>query len=150
MPYITLADMQAALPPEITDSLLDDHGAGVGDAAAWTRIAEAVEREINGRLAMRYTLPLASVPAVVADAAFTLAAEALYQRRGFYGESNPWTARAQGIRGTTGQQGGQPGLLDRLANGEIPLFAAATPTNAQGGVITAPAKTQSANGHILA
>jgi hypothetical protein len=150
MPYIELADMQAALPPEITENLLDDHGVGLGDAAAWAKIVAAVSREIDGKLGMRFAVPLSPVPAVVHDAAFVLAAEALYHRRGYYGEANPWTARAQGIRGTQGQQGGQPGLLDRIATGEIPLTAAAEPARPAGGVISEPAKTHSSARRLLA
>lgn len=147
--YITLAEMKAALPVELTEQLLDEHGTGVGDADAWAKIAAAVTREIDGKIGMRFSLPLATVPAVIHDAAFVLAAEALYHRRGYYDAANPWTKRAQGIRGTQGQQGGQPGLLDRIASGDEPLFAAARPANAVGGVIAEPSRLAS-RGRLLA
>ena len=119
--YVTLAQMKAALPVELTEELLDDSGSGVPDAANWPAIAARVSDEIDGKIGQRYTLPLSPVPVVLTNAAFVLAAELIYQRKNYHGEANPWFTRAQGIRGTLGQPGGQAGLLDRIASGEQPL-----------------------------
>jgi hypothetical protein len=128
MPYITLAKLKAGLPIEITDKLLDDDGSGVAPSDNWTAIATSVQDEIDGRIGQRYAVPFADpVPAVIANAAFVLAAELVYQRRGFFNDGNPWTARAQGIRGSAGTPGGQPGLLDKIASGDEPL----TPSTAR-------------------
>src|SRR4051812_40751531 len=122
-PYITLAKIKAGLPAEITAQLLDDTGSGLPDAANWSAIVDAVTTEINGKVGQRYALPFADPqPDLLCSAAFVLAAELCYQRNNFYGESNPWTARANSIRGTQGQPGGQAGLLDRIASGEEPIL----------------------------
>lgn len=143
MPYVTRTELTAAVPTDLAARLLGSSG-----DATWTEIEAAVAREIDGRLAARYTVPLAEpVPAIVRSAALVLAAEALYQRQGYYGDSNPWTKRADGIRGTEGQQGGQQGLLDRLAAGNPPLYASAPQAAARGAVaITERAPTTSATG----
>lgn len=148
MPYVTLAQIRAALPAEITAQLLDEHGSGAPDAGTWAEVLAAVETEIDGKLAARFTLPLPGpTPVILRYAALTLAAELLYQRRGYHGESNPWTKRAELVRGTQGQQGGQPGLLDRIVGGEVPLTASTAPAKPQATAITSPAKTHSQGGY---
>lgn len=150
MPYVTAAKLRAALPAEVTARLLDDHGTGEADAGAWAEIQSAVQTEIDGKVGMRYPVPFADpVPPVIANAAFILAAELVYQRKGFFNDGNPWMKRAQDIRGTQGQQGGQPGLLDRIAAGEIPLTAEAPRSRPAGAVIAEPAKTTPSRGHML-
>ena len=144
--YVSRSELTAAVPADLAGQLL-----GAGGDAIWTEIEAAVAREIDGRLAARYTVPLPEpVPAIVRSAALVLAAEALYQRLNFYGDSNPWTKRADGIRGTAGQQGGQEGLLDRLAAGNPPLYAAAVqaPKRSAAAIIE-PAVTTSARGNRL-
>jgi hypothetical protein len=149
MSYVTLAQLKAALPADITAQLLDDLGAGAPTPGVWTEVVAQVTAEIDGKLAMRFALPLSPVPQVIANAAFVLAAEALYQRKGFFGEKNPWCARANSIRGTQGQPGGQPGLLDRLASGEATLTADTKAAKPTGAVIAEAAKTTSARGNLL-
>lgn len=139
--YVALSDLQGKLPADIFTAVSSE---------VWARIAADVAGEIDGRLAQRYPVPLSPVPALVATAAQVLAAEAVYQQRGYYGDANPWTARANGIRGTLGQQGGQAGLLDQVASGEAPLYAAAPQASKRPAVaITEPAITTSSRGHRL-
>jgi phage gp36-like protein len=147
--YVTLTKLKAALPAEITAQLLDDHGSGAPSPGVWDEVVAAVQAEIDGKLGMRYPVPLDPVPAVISHAAFVLAAEALYQRRNYHGDANPWTKRAEQIRGTQGQQGGQPGLLDRLASGEVPLTVQSRPARPAATAITETAKTTSGAGNLL-
>ncbi len=150
MAYVTSAQLRAALPPEMTAQLLDDHGTGEADSSAWSEIQAAVQTEIDGKVGMRYPVPFTDpAPAVIRNAAFILAAELIYQRKGFFNDGNPWTKRAQDIRGTQGQQGGQPGLLDRIASGEVPLTASAPRARPAGAIIAEPAKTTPRSGHML-
>lgn len=137
--YVALSDLQGKLPADIYADVSTE---------VWARIAADVSGEIDGRLAQRYTVPLSPVPAIVATAAQVLAAEAVYQQRGFYGDSNPWTARANGIRGTLGQQGGQAGLLDKIAAGDEPLYAAAPQSSRNATAITEPSTTYSTRGRL--
>src|SRR5438876_694309 len=110
--YLTYDQMKAALPADIMAQLLDDTGSGVADLAKWAQVVAAVAREIDGSLEQKYALPLAVVPNSVGNAAFALAAELLYQGRGFYGDANPWTARAREVRK----------FLQSVAAGATPLL----------------------------
>jgi len=151
MSYLTLSQMKAALPAEITDQLLDDNGAGVGDAAVWTEIVNTVTQEIDAKVGQRYTLPISDAQALklLGDYAFVLAAELLYQRKGFFAAANPWTARAQSVRGTQGQQGGQPGALDNIADGSSPLVPNAPRRSTPAAAITETTKLVSSQGNNL-
>ncbi len=144
--YVSRSELTAAVPADLAGQLL-----GAGGDATWTTIEAAVSRAIDGRLAARYAVPLPEpVPAIVRDAALVLAAEALYQQAGYFDAVNPWTKRAECIRGTVGQQGGQEGLLDRLAAGNPPLYAAAVQApKRSAAAITEPAVTTSARGNRL-
>lgn len=146
MPYVLRTELTAAVPADLAAQLL-----GAGGDATWAAIEASVSRAIDGRLAARYTVPLPEpVPAIVRDAALVLAAEALYQQAGYFDAQNPWTKRAECIRGTQGQQGGQEGLLDRLAAGDPPLYAAAVQAPKRtASAITEPAGTHSAAGSRL-
>lgn len=137
--YITYAQMKAALPPDIMAQLLDDTGSGAPDAAKWTEIVAAVGREIDGALEQKYTLPLGTVPNSIGNAAFVLAAELLYQGRGFYGEANPWTERAKGVRT----------FLGEIASGEKQLTPTTAKTKSPAAAITETAKTYPATGNTL-
>lgn len=138
------------MPEQFTAQLLDDHQVGAADPSVWAEIVLAVEGEIDGKLAQRFALPLAEpTPKLIVDAAFVLAAELLYQRRGYYDEQNPWTKRANTIRGTQGQQGGQPGLLDRIASGEVPLTIATPAARPPATAITEPSRLSSGYGNNL-
>jgi len=147
--YITFAQVVAGLPAGITGQLLDDTGAGTPDMDIWQQIVAAVGQEIDGKIGQRYALPLPDpLPQILLNAGFVLAAELLYQRKGFFGDSNPWFDRATAIRGTAGQQGGQPGLLDKIAAGELPLSPDLNRKRPSASVITEPTRTHSATGRL--
>lgn len=143
--------MRAGLPPEITDRLTDDLGSGFGDTAVWNEVLAAVTQEIDAAVGQRYTLPISDAAALklLGNYAFVLAAEALYQRKGFFDAANPWLARAQSVRGTLGQPGGQAGALDRIASGEVPLVPNAPRRSAPAAALTEPAKLHSTTGANL-
>jgi hypothetical protein len=147
--YITFDQVVAGLPAEITNQLLDDSGAGTPDMDIWQQIVLAVGQEIDGKIGQRYALPLPDpIPQILLNAGFVLAAEMLYQRKGFFGDANPWCARATAIRGTAGQQGGQPGLLDKLVTGELPLSPDLQRKQPSVSVITERARTHSHCGRL--
>jgi len=122
--------MDAVLPPHILVKSLDDNGDDVEDVGLWDKVAAAVATTIDGYLAPRYALPLASVPKLVSGAALTLAAEMLYDRAGFSEERNPWAARARAIRD----------LLKQVASGGIGIGSDFDPSGASG-TVTETSKT---------
>lgn len=154
--YVTLDQMKAALPADITDRLLDDAGSGVGDPNSWSAIVTRVCGEIDGKIGQRYALPVTNVTGLqlLGQFAFVFAAELLYQRRGFFGEANPWTLRAGAIRGDPVHPL-MKGELDRIASGDIPLYAAATQAAPSGAALTEtsriiPARpTGEGRGHMM-
>lgn len=137
--YINFSQMKAALPAEIMAQLLDDQGSGAPDMAKWAEIVAAVGREIDAALEQKYSLPLGTVPNSIGNAAFALAAELLYQGRGYYGDANPWTERAREVRK----------FLQRVADGAVQLLPTARKTNAPAVVISEAAKTTPSSGHMV-
>lgn len=147
--YITFDQIISGLPDEITDQLLDDSESGEPDMDIWQQIIAAVGQEIDGKIGQRYALPLSDpLPQVLLNAGFVLAAELLYQRRGFFGDANPWTRRAESIRGTAGRQGGQPGLLDAIVAGTIPLSPDLNRKQPSVSVIAERTRTHSRTGRL--
>lgn len=135
-PYTTAENVLAAVPAEIRDELLDDHGSGLPDPAKWALVEQSVRDEIDGYLARRYTLPLPGPqpPVLVRSAALVLAAELLYHRRGYADDSNPWASRAKMVRAK----------LEAVATGadSLPLDSVRKPS---GTVISEPSRTHSDN-----
>ena len=84
MTYATQADMQTALGDDELIQLTDraDPPVGAIDAAVLTRAMEAADGEIDSYVASngRYSLPLASVPAILRDCAVDIARYRLHDR----------------------------------------------------------------------
>ena len=96
MPYVNLTDLNAKIPAPFLSEALDD-GPDSDPSAVWNSIAAAVGSEIDGILGSRYTVPFNNpIPAVVTNAAITLASEAIYLRRGKL--ENPFTGPAKTVR----------------------------------------------------
>lgn len=140
MPYVTQAALAGQIPPDFLVEALDDDADGVVDSAAWDALAAAVDEEIDATLGQRYTVPFTgTVPDIVGHAAKILALEGLYQRRGAFGDANPWSARAEALRGT----------LRSIATGEEPLSPSLDRAKSSVSAITEPARTHSAAGHLF-
>ena len=96
IPYVSLTDMQGPIPGPFLSEALDD-GDSITPAQVWNSIACAVGKEIDGVLGSRYSVPFSNpIPAVISRAAFVLAAEMLYLRRGK--TENPFTTQAVAVR----------------------------------------------------
>lgn len=134
-PYVTLANMNARLPAAFLVQAFDDNGDGAADAGVWDDVATSVADEINGILGVRFTTPFSNpIPAPVTSAAQILAAEALYNRRGFSGEDkNPHAALAKQHRAT----------LAKIAAGELPLGPEIKRTAPSASAITEPSRASS-------
>lgn len=81
MPYATQADLEARFGTDELTQLTDRVGAGVPDAAIVARALADAEAEIDGYLASRYALPLATVPPVLARIACDIARYRLWEDR---------------------------------------------------------------------
>lgn len=139
--YTTLAQVKAKLPHDFIIEALDDDKDGLMDEEVWTAVAEDAADQVDGRLGMRYTVPLdpAALPAVVNAASLLFVLETLYQRRG-YGteETNPFLVSARAARKE----------LAAIGNGETPLTPQAEKPRQSVVAITEPARTSSAAGNL--
>lgn len=140
MPYTTEAQIAALIPAEHLAAALDDDNDGEADAGLLDTIIEAVGTEIDAHLGQRFTVPFddADLPAVVSHAARVLVAEALYARRGFDGDKNPWGARAKLIRAK----------IERIGTGKEPLRPATEQAPESVTAITGPSQTYLADGSL--
>jgi phage gp36-like protein len=81
VPYATQADMEARFGVDELTQLTDRVGAGVPDAAIVARSLADADAEIDGYLATRYALPLATVPSMLARIACDIARYRLWEDR---------------------------------------------------------------------
>jgi phage gp36-like protein len=81
MPYATQADLEARFGVDELTQLTDRVNAGVPDAAIVARALADSDAEIDGYLASRYALPLATVPPVLARIACDIARYRLWEDR---------------------------------------------------------------------
>jgi phage gp36-like protein len=81
MPYATQADLETRFGVDELTQLTDRTGAGVPDAGIVARALSDADAEIDGYLASRYALPLATVPPVLARIACDIARYRLWEDR---------------------------------------------------------------------
>jgi phage gp36-like protein len=81
MPYATQADLEDRFGADELTQLTDRVGAGVPDASIVARALADADAEINGYLASRYALPLATVPPVLVRIACDIARYRLWEDR---------------------------------------------------------------------
>jgi phage gp36-like protein len=81
MPYATQADLEARFGVDELTQLTDRVNAGVPDTAIVARALTDSDAEIDGYLASRYALPLATVPPVLARIACDIARYRLWEDR---------------------------------------------------------------------
>jgi len=81
MTYATQADLEARFGLDELTQLTDRTNAGVPDAVVVARALADADAEIDGYLASRYALPLATVPPVLARIACDIARYRLWEDR---------------------------------------------------------------------
>lgn len=134
MAYIELAELKGKIPDRDLLAALDDDEDGVIDAAVWAQIQSDVQREIDGTLGQRYSVPFAApLPAVVSLAAQNLAIEAVYNHRGSLNDKSPERIAAKNSRSK----------LSAIANGEEPLAPGKERARPSASAITEPSRTHS-------
>ena len=93
MSYFTRTDIEAEIPLADLVALLDDDHDGSEDTGLYTALAARAEARVNAILQRRHSLPFATVPLAVAEAAILSLCAALYRRRGTKDAENPFAAR---------------------------------------------------------
>lgn len=100
MAYVTQTQIETAIPPTHLTDALDDNRDGTADTGKLTAVIDQASQQVDALLESRYAVPFVTVPKKVAEAAFTFVCELLYQRRGLFGDDNPWFKRAEQWRET--------------------------------------------------
>lgn len=113
MSYVTQNQIETAIPAQHLVDALDDDRDQVADAGKLDEVIAAASQQVDSYLESRYTVPFTTVPKKVAEAAFTFTCELLYQRRGLFGDDNPWFKRAEAWRE----------LLKKIGEGEGQITA---------------------------
>lgn len=91
MPYVAKSDLDGLLPPQFLLEALDDNADGVEDAGLWDKVAAQAQDAVDALLGQRFAVPFAPpLPPLVSQAARIFAASALYRRRGFGADRNPF------------------------------------------------------------
>ncbi|MDW7643448.1 MAG: DUF1320 domain-containing protein [Desulfuromonadales bacterium] len=115
MSYSTLADILERIPAEILQQLTDDADTGSVDE---TKVAAAIDRadsEIDAWCGGRYSVPFATVPAIIVELSADLATYYLYMRRQ---EILP--------EARLGQYRANQNMLKAISSGQVQLPGAAT------------------------
>lgn len=127
MPYLIQSDLSEVLSEQELTQLTDDEKLGVVNAARVASVIASASAEIDGYIAVRYSLPLASIPALVKGWALAIALYRLYMRR-----HNVSAAVRQGYEDTIDQ-------LKSVARGTLSL-----------GIDPSPASSdQASHGEVL-
>jgi phage gp36-like protein len=122
MPYATASDLNTRFGSAEILQLADRDGSGVADAGVIEAALADADTEINGYLAVQYSLPLASTPALVVRLACDIARYRLWKD----------------IASEQVRQGYEDAVdtLKRLAAGTVRLAVATGPVESSGGVIS--------------
>jgi len=142
MPYLQQSDVVPAfIEQKIFDQALDDTGDGTADSGAWDALVAAVSEEADGILASRFDVPFsdADVPPQVKTAVRFGVLEALWLRRGYSPESNPYAAKAALAMKA----------LVKLAESKLPVGPAGAPASAGGRALKAKSKFTPTSGTAL-
>lgn len=132
MAYVTQADLEGLLPPQFLLQALDDDEDGVADTGLWDKIAAQAADAVDALLGQRFDVPFAApLPPIVSQAARIFAASALYRRRGYTADRNPFAADETRLAEK----------LSRIGQGKEPLTPDVDRAQDSISVITEDAKT---------
>lgn len=104
------------VPREVPEAFfiehLDDDGDGAEDPGIWNAVADGASRTCDDLLSRRYLTPFSVIPPLVRQAASIFALESLHNRRGRYGDENPYSKRADKFRAQLNDIAGGNGSLE--------------------------------------
>lgn len=129
--YVQREDVDAVIPAHILVKALDDDGDGEEDNGLWEKLAAKVQKQVDGYLAARFSLPLPSIPDLISSAALTLVCETIYDRAGFSDQENPWSGRAKGVLA----------LLQSIMKGDLGIGDGFESAHGTSGIVSEPSKT---------
>ena len=92
MAYIVQADLLADIPNDVLIQLTDDNKDGAVDATVVTDAITRAQSEVDGYLAKRYSVPIATPPQLVKSLTATITCYRLFGRRG-RGVPDDWSKR---------------------------------------------------------
>lgn len=137
--YTSKDQVLAKLPAEELDAALLDRSEGLTEAeaaarqaAVWDSITEGAADEIHGYLAQQYAVPFGDpVPYLVKAASLIFVLESIFQRRGFFAETNIYTAQADKWRDKLGKIGaGTEPLVAGAKKATVGVIITSLPTKA--------------------
>lgn len=139
MSYFTQTDLEVLIPPGWVVEALDDDADGSQDATLFSELRTVVEGRINGKLGLRYTVPITSGIAddFLRDAAIHIAAGILYARRGLM-DRFPYASELAEITAR----------LNAIAAGELPLAPEADRAKDSVTAITDTARARNSGGRL--
>ncbi len=111
MAYITQAEILGDIDADSLREALDDDRDNVADEGVWDLVQASAAGAVDALLEGRYAVPFDPPPAKVKEATKVFALEKLFQKRGKFGDANPWTAAADRWRAD----------LRAIAEGDSPL-----------------------------
>jgi phage gp36-like protein len=115
MPYVTQSELETIIPPSTLVDMLDDDRDGLADDGLLDNLIASAGNAVDAYLSGLFSVPFATPPPAVREAALVFCCESLYARRGLgEGDKNPLGARARFWRDR----------LQKIGNGELPLSAA--------------------------
>ncbi|WP_448579263.1 phage protein Gp36 family protein [Thermosphaera sp.] len=140
MVYVSQSDLDGLIPPQFLAEALDDNQDNHEDAGLWDKIAAQASGAVDALLGQRYRVPFTPpFPSLVTQAARVFAAYALYRRRGYTDDRNPFAKECERLSTK----------LSRIGQGLEPLTPEADRANASVSVIAEGAKTY-AGGKLIA
>ena len=92
MPYIVQADLLADLPNDVLVQLTDDDKDGIPDTTVVNNAIDRAQSEVDGYVATKYSVPLASPSEFIKGLTATIAIYRLYGR-GRRGIPDDWQTR---------------------------------------------------------
>lgn len=132
MPYVEKADLEGLIPPQFLAEALDDNGDGAEDPGLWDKVAAQASDAVDALLGQRFEVPFAApYPPLVSQAARVFAASALYRRRGYTADRNPFAKEEERLAVK----------LSRIGAGQEPLTPDVDRAQDSVSAITEDAKT---------
>ena len=136
MSYVTRAEIEAEIPPQLLVESLDDDNDELEDPGLFEKLVAKASADVDGILGQRFAVPFAKAPPLAARAARIFLLATLYRRRQIPEDRNPYAKAEKDM----------VDKLTRIAVGDEPLMPAAASGEAY--VEGEPSRTHDPAGRI--